>query len=151
MSMFRRRSHRVPALNTSSLPDLVFTVLFFFMIVTHMRKVTLKVRYQTPQGTELTRLTKKTVNTYIYIGAPIGAQDATNSRIQINDKLVTAEEVADYMAEERKRLSPEDLSQMSVTIKSDRNTRMKVITDVKKSLRKANTLRIYYAATDKKR
>lgn len=151
MSIFRRRSHRVPALNTSSLPDLVFTVLFFFMIVTHMRKVTLKVKYQTPQGTELTRLTKKTVNTYIYIGAPIGAQDAANSRIQINDKLVTADEVTDYMAEERKRLSPEDLNQMSVTIKSDRNTRMKVITDVKKSLRKANTLRIYYAATDKKR
>jgi len=151
MSIFRRRSHRVPALNTSSLPDLVFTVLFFFMIVTHMRRVTLKVKYQTPQGTELTRLTKKTVNTYIYIGAPIGSQDAANSHIQINDKLVTADEVTDYMAEERKRLSPEDLNQMSVTIKSDRNTRMKVITDVKKSLRKANTLRIYYAATDKKR
>ena len=151
MSIFRRRSHRVPALNTSSLPDLVFTVLFFFMIVTHMRRVTLKVKYQTPQGTELTRLTKKTVNTYIYIGAPIGSQDAANSRIQINDELVTADEVTDYMAEERKRLSPEDLNQMSVTIKSDRNTRMKVITDVKKSLRKANTLRIYYAATDKKR
>ncbi len=151
MSIFRRRSHRVPALNTSSLPDLVFTVLFFFMIVTHMRRVTLKVKYQTPQGTELTRLTKKTVNTYIYIGAPIGSQDAANSRIQINDKLVTTDEVTDYMAEERKRLSPEDLNQMSVTIKSDRNTRMKVITDVKKSLRKANTLRIYYAATDKKR
>ena len=116
-----------------------------------MRRVTLKVKYQTPQGTELTRLTKKTVNTYIYIGAPIGSQDAANSRIQINDKLVTADEVTDYMAEERKRLSPEDLNQMSVTIKSDRNTRMKVITDVKKSLRKANTLRIYYAATDKKR
>ena len=151
MSIFRRRSHRVPALNTSSLPDLVFTVLFFFMIVTHMRRVTLKVKYQTPQGTELTRLTKKTVNTYIYIGAPIGSQDAANSHIQINDKLVTADEVTDYMAEERKRLSPEDLNQMSVTIKSDRNTRMKVITDVKKSLRKANPLRIYYAATDKKR
>lgn len=151
MSIFRRRSHRVPALNTSSLPDLVFTVLFFFMIVTHMRRVTLKVKYQTPQGTELTRLTKKTVNTYIYIGAPIGSQDAANNHIQINDKLVTADEVTDYMAEERKRLSPEDLNQMSVTIKSDRNTRMKVITDVKKSLRKANTLRIYYAATDKKR
>ncbi|MDD6745040.1 MAG: biopolymer transporter ExbD [Bacteroidales bacterium] len=151
MSIFRRRSHRVPALNTSSLPDLVFTVLFFFMIVTHMRRVTLKVKYQTPQGTELTRLTKITVNTYMYLGSPIGSQVAANSRFKINDKLVTADEVTDYMAEERKRLSPEDLNQMSVTIKSDRNTRMKVITDVKKSLRKANTLRIYYAATDKKR
>ena len=60
MSMFRRRlRHDVPALNTASLPDLIFTVLFFFMIVTHMRQVTLKVQYQVPAGTELTKLTKK--------------------------------------------------------------------------------------------
>lgn len=58
MTIRQRRQHEVPTLNTSSLPDLIFTVLFFFMIVTHMRKVTLKVEYALPQGTELTRLTK---------------------------------------------------------------------------------------------
>ena len=69
MSMFRRRRRQdVPALNTASLPDLIFTVLFFFMIVTHMRQVTLKVQYQVPAGTELTKLTKKSAVTYIYIG-----------------------------------------------------------------------------------
>lgn len=67
MSMFKRTRREIPGLNTSSLPDLIFTVLFFFMIVTHMRKVTLKVKYQVPQGTELTRLTKKTAVSYIYI------------------------------------------------------------------------------------
>ena len=65
--MFKRTRREIPGLNTSSLPDLIFTVLFFFMIVTHMRKVTLKVKYQVPQGTELTRLTKKTAVSYIYI------------------------------------------------------------------------------------
>lgn len=66
MSMFTRRQREVPGLNTSSLPDLIFTVLFFFMIVTHMRKATLKVRFQQPQGTELTRLQRKSAVTYIY-------------------------------------------------------------------------------------
>ena len=60
----------VPTLNTSSLPDLIFTVLFFFMVVTHMRQVTLKVRFRVPQGTELTRLTKKSAVSYVYIGRP---------------------------------------------------------------------------------
>ena len=64
--MFRRHSREVPALNTSSLPDLIFTVLFFFMIVTHMRHETVKVQYQVPQGKELTRLTKKSAVSYIY-------------------------------------------------------------------------------------
>ena len=71
--MFRRRSREVPGLNTSSLPDLIFSVLFFFMIVTHMRHVTVKVKYQVPQGKELTRLTKKSAVSYIYIGRPTSA------------------------------------------------------------------------------
>ena len=76
MSMgFKRRSHEVPGLNTSSLPDLIFTVLFFFMIVTHMRHETVKVKFQVPQGKELTRLTKKSAVTYLYIGRPISAED----------------------------------------------------------------------------
>ena len=69
MSMFGRREHEMPGLNTSSLPDLIFTVLFFFMIVTHMRQVTLKVDYRAPQGKQLTRLTKKSAVSYIYIGS----------------------------------------------------------------------------------
>lgn len=69
--MFRRRDHEVPGLNTASLPDLIFTVLFFFMIVTHMREVQVKVKYQVPQGTELERLTKKSAVSYIYIGKPL--------------------------------------------------------------------------------
>ena len=43
MGKFNKTGKReMPALNTSSLPDLIFTLLFFFMIVTTMREVTLK-------------------------------------------------------------------------------------------------------------
>ena len=70
MSFFRRTRREVPMLNTASLPDLIFTVLFFFITVTHMRQVTLKVKYRVPEGTELTRLVKKSAVTHIYIGKP---------------------------------------------------------------------------------
>ena len=66
MSMFRRREHTVPGLNTASLPDLIFSVLFFFMIVTHMQKVAVKVQYRTPQGTELTTDEEDRRHLYIY-------------------------------------------------------------------------------------
>ncbi|MBP5712733.1 MAG: biopolymer transporter ExbD, partial [Prevotella sp.] len=60
MIKFRKHTRRsVPMLNTASLPDLIFTVLFFFMIVTHMRNESVKVEYEKPQGTELSRLAKK--------------------------------------------------------------------------------------------
>ena len=146
MSMFRRRRRSVPMLNTASLPDLIFTVLFFFMIVTHMRKVTPKVQYQVPAGTELQRLTKKSAVSYIYIGTRANSKE---SLIQLNDKFADAADVSHYVASERERMSPEDRSQMTVSLKVDRQTPMGVVNDVKQALRKANALTINYSAVNK--
>lgn len=151
--MFHRRSREVPALNTSSLPDLIFSVLFFFMIVTHMRHFTVKVKFQVPQGKELTRLTKKSAVSYIYIGKPMSATgkvEGDESKIQLNDKYVQLSEVAGYMKAEKKRMSPEDVKQMTVSIKADKGTKMGVINDVKQGLREARTLQINYSATEKR-
>ena len=147
--MFRRKQREVPGLNTSSLPDLIFSVLFFFMIVTHMRHVTVKVKYQEPQGKELTRLTKKSAVSYIYIGKPSGRSSQQNLCIQMNDKFVDSNEVTDYITAEKKRMSPEDQQQMTVSIKADKNTPMGLITDIKQGLRQAKALRINYSATEK--
>ena len=165
MSRFKQTARQVPGLNTSSLPDLIFSVLFFFMIVTHMRKVTLKVKYQTPAGTELRNLTKKSTVSYIYIGAPIngnmlpdGAAQAAGegaegqkSIIQLNDKIVSVGEIAPYLAAERRSMSDEDLQQMMVSVKADRQTDMGLITDVKQALRIANVLKVNYSAVSDKR
>ncbi len=153
MILDNRPRRTVPTLNTASLPDLIFTVLFFFMVVTHMRKVTLKVKYTVPQGTELTRLTKKSAVSYIYIGrpnTPSHIQTTDGSAIQINDKYATTADIVDYIAAEKRRMSPEDKSRMTVSVKADRNTRMRVITDVKLALRKADVRKISYSATKKK-
>ena len=152
MSMFNRRRYEVPGLNTASLPDLIFSVLFFFMIVTHMQKVAVKVQFRTPQGTELTRLTKKTAVTYIYSGKPEGNLQktlGTATRIQLNDKFGSLDEVVDYISAERERMSPEDQQQMTVSVKADRTTKMSIIDNVKQALRKAKAYRISYSATDK--
>ena len=146
MSRFRRRTHSVPGLNTSSLPDLIFTVLFFFMIVTHMRKTVLKVHFQVPQGTELTRLTKKSAVSYIYIGKPsrdMQALAGTEPRLHWTDNFASAET-------EQNRMSPEDRQQMTVSIKADKHTKMHVMTDVKQALRQAKALRISYSAVSRK-
>ena len=148
MTFNNRIRRSVPTLNTSSLPDLIFTVLFFFMVVTHMRKTTVKVKYRVPQGTELTRLTKKSAVSYIYIGKTNMPTATTYDgySLQINDKLATPEDIADYIADERKRMSPEDRTRQSVSLKADRNTHMGMITDVKQALRKANVRTISYSA-----
>ena len=149
MRFNKREKRAMPVLNTSSLPDLIFTVLFFFMIVTHMRKVPLKVEYQVPAGTELTRLTKKTAVSYIYIGKPmqpLRGQYGDATRIQLNDKFADVSDIVDYVSAERQRMSPQDKEQMTVSIKADKRTRMGVITDVKQALRHAKAQKINYSA-----
>lgn len=148
--MFRRTRREIPALNTSSLPDLIFVVLFFFMIVTHMREVQMKVDYQVPQGEELERLTRKSAVSYIFIGRPtpeLQRTMGTETRIQLNDKFATIDDVAAFVKTERQHMSPDDAPRMTVSIKADRHTRMGLITDVKQALRQQYALRINYSAT----
>ncbi len=150
MSRFRRSRPEMPGLNTASLPDLIFSVLFFFMIVTHMRQVTPKVKYREPQGRELSKLARKSAVTYIYIGRPMAAGVRSDRTvIQVDDKLVTLAELSDHIAAVRSRMSPEDRQQMTVSIKADRDTKMELITEVKQALRRAGALKVSYSATQK--
>jgi biopolymer transport protein ExbD len=153
MSMFRKSDHSIPALNTASLPDLIFVVLFFFMIVTHIREVPLKVEYQTPSGQQLERLTKKSTVSYIYIGKPLNPSQGSGYCIQLNDKLAGVDEIKHYIEDERSRMSAADVQSMTVSIKADRDVPMGIVTDVKQALREAGALNINYAAvlSDKKR
>ena len=143
-----RRLREVPMLNTASLPDLIFTVLFFFMIVTHMRTTTSKVQYALPQGTELKRLVKKSAVTYIYIGRamPETTREMSAYKVQLNNRVGTIGEVASFVANEKKRMNPDDQVKMTVSIKADRSTPMYVINAVKRAVRAGGATRINYSA-----
>ena len=142
----------MPELNTSSLPDLIFTMLFFFMIVTTMREVTLKVQFQTPQATELEKLEKKSLVTFIYIGKPteeLQAKMGAETRIQLNDKFSEVTEVQDYIYQERENMKEEDQPFMTVSLKVDKDTKMGIVTEIKQALRQAYALNINYSATQR--
>lgn len=153
MGRFNKTGKRgMPALNTSSLPDLVFSILFFFMMVTSMREVTLKIQFKAPAATELEKLEKKSLVSFIYIGRPTqeyARKIGTESRIQLNDKFAEPSEVGDYIYQERENMSEADQPFMTVSIKADRDTKMGIITDVKQALRKAYALNINYSAVQR--
>lgn len=153
MSRFRKRQqHEVPGLNLAAMPDLIFTVLFFFMIVTHMRDVKPMVRYEVPQGTELEKTVRKSSVVYLFIGKPVDAQGRMvdgETRIQLNNRYVTIDQIAREIDQERARMSEDDRQHMVVSIRADRDTEMGVINDVKQALRKAGALNINYSATKK--
>jgi len=150
MGKFSKSGGReMPALNTSSLPDLVFAFLFFIMMVTSSREVTLKVQFRAPQATELQKLEKKSLVTFIYIGQPtkeLQAKMGTESRIQLNDQFAETSQIQSYIGQEKSSMKEEDAPFMTVSIKADYQTKMGIISDVKQALREAYALKISYSA-----
>ncbi|MDR1403133.1 MAG: biopolymer transporter ExbD [Tannerellaceae bacterium] len=150
MGKFNKSGGReMPELNTSSLPDLVFAFLFFIMMVTTMREVTLKVVFRAPQATELQKLEKKSLVTFLYVGEPsqeFRAKMGSETRLQLNDQFAEINEIQDYIAQEKSSMKEEDQPFMTVSIKADRETKMGVVSDVKQALREAYALKISYSA-----
>ncbi len=71
MAVMKKKGNKgLPPISTASLPDVIFMILFFFMISTSMRDQELLVRYRLPQATEVQKLEKKSLVSYIHVGPP---------------------------------------------------------------------------------
>jgi len=145
----KKEKAETPAISTSSLPDIVFIILMFFMVCVQMRQSDQRVRVRIPDATEVAKLERKDLSSYIYIGTPTQqyqAQYGTESRIQLNDSFRTVDDIRDFIAAERENLSEADRPFMTVVIKADQDTRMGIVTDVKQELRRCSALKIMYGA-----
>jgi biopolymer transport protein ExbD len=133
-------------INTSALPDIIFMLLFFFMVTTTMREVTLIVKVLPPEATEVQKLEKKSLVSYIYVGVPIKSQFGTESRIQLNDAFANPSDIPEFIASEREARDEADRKFLTTSIKADKGTRMGVITDIKQELRKVGAFKINYSS-----
>ena len=150
MAVMKKKGEReVPAMSTTSLPDVVYIILFFFMLSTSMRDQELIVTYKMPEATEVQKLEKKNLVSFIHIGTPslhMQAKYGSAPRIQLNDSYKTEKDILDFIAAERDNLNEADRASMTVCLKADKNTTMGVVADVKQELRRANALKISYGA-----
>jgi biopolymer transport protein ExbD len=152
MAKFRKGGKKeIPSISTASLPDIVFMLLFFFMVSTVIRETSLKVDNTLPGATEVKKLEKKSLVSYIYIGKPrkqFQNMYGTEPRIQLNDSFAKVEDIRDYIVTERQQLDESDRPKMTTSLKVDEDTKMGIVTDVKQALRKASALKIQYAARE---
>ncbi len=150
MAKFGRGGKKeVPSLSSGSMSDIVFMLLFFFMVTTNMRETESKVMYKLPEASEVAKLERKDLAAYISIGPPaayLQQQYGTAPRIQLNDSFRTTDDIRDFIAAERESKSEADRQFMTVSIKADSETNMGIITDVKQELRKCSALKIMYTA-----
>jgi len=153
MSKFKKKTKfGLAPISTASLPDIVFMILFFFMVSTKMKEIDYKVKINLPSATEIKKLENKSLVSYIFIGQPLPAFQSkygTEPMIQLNDKLSQVSDIYNYIMAER-QLKGEDMEALLTTsLKIDNETEMGIVSDVKQELRKVQALKINYTTSNK--
>ncbi len=149
MAKFKKEGGKeTPGISTASLPDIIFMLLFFFMVATVMREVTLIVKVTPPGATEIQKIEDKSLVSYIYIGPPVKrlqAKMGVEPRIQLNDAFAEVSQIKDYVAQSSLNIPEYNRKKQIMSLKVDETTKMGIVTDVKEELRKANALKINYS------
>ncbi len=151
MSKFSKKKKGLPPINTASLPDIVFMLLFFFMVATTMRETAILVKNELPSSTEVKKLSEKRLVSTIYVGAATNTPKNADAPdlIQLNDKIASVKDVRNFIYNERQDIPLAEQSAMTTLIKSDVNSTVGTITDIKKELREINALKVTYATRQK--
>ena len=150
MSKFRKEEKKeTPGIASGSLSDIVFMLLFFFMVTTQLRSTEDKVIVKLPEASEVVKLERKDLASYINVGPPtrnLQSKYGTDARIQLNDSFKTTDDIRDFVAAERESMSEGDRQFMTVSIRADQDVRMGIVTDIKQELRRCSALKIMYQA-----
>jgi biopolymer transport protein ExbD len=150
MSKFRKKERVTPAVSTASLPDIVFMLLFFFMVTTVLREQDLLVEQKIPQSTQLQKLQNKTLISYLFIGKPKNTSlYGSEPRIQANDVLISTPDIVQWVNQERDLLAEADRGLITISLKVDKDVKMGPVSDVQTELRNADARRVLYASTNK--
>lgn len=146
MPTFKKKKREDPAISTASLPDIVFMLLFFFMVTTKLRETELLVQSSLPAATQLEKLEQKSLVSYIYVGPPKAVEKyGPEPRIQVNDVFISPSEIQRFVAEEKAKLDPSEKDKITMSLKIDRTAKMGIVNDVKGELREADARKVNYA------
>ena len=145
----KKRGKASPEVSTASLPDIIFMLLFFFMVVTVLRDASLKVAVTTPSATELTKLEKKSLVNFLFVGKPTEEHQqvyGTSPRLQLGDKIADMKDIPLFLEKHRVTIAENQRGQITSSLKVDSKVKMGIIGDVKTALRKAGQFKVNYSA-----
>ncbi len=146
MSKFKKKSSASQDIPTSALPDIIFMLLFFFMVTTVLREQDILVEQTIPKAEQLTKMQKKSLVSYIYIGKPKDTNRyGSEPRIQTNDVLVEPSSIVQFVNQERDKLDEAERNQITMALKVDEEARMGIVSDVQEELQEANALKVLYS------
>ena len=146
MSKFRKKSSTNQEIPTAALPDIIFMLLFFFMVTTVLRETTINVKQVIPEATELRKLQRKSLVSYLYVGQPKNTSIyGDEPKLQANDVFIEIKDIVMWVSSEKDKLAEVERDQITVALKVDEDVKMGIISDVQLQLREGNALKVMYS------
>ena len=152
MSKFSKgKKKSQPAISTASLPDIVFMLLFFFIVTTIFKEKDTKVTVTAPLATEITKLDRRTDQIYYWIGKPSNKNYGTGYRVQVDDALAPdMGAIRAYLIERRGGDLSEVWDKVINNFQIDEKVNMRIVKNVQEELRNEDALKVAYTLKDKK-
>jgi biopolymer transport protein ExbD len=145
MSKFKKKIKASTGIPTAALPDIIFMLLFFFMVTTVLRETEIMVENTIPRATQLQKLTKKSLVSYMYIGRPKDAKRfGEEPLIQVNDVFIGIKNIVLWVSQEKDKLSEVEKDQITISLKVDSQAKMGIISDIQQQLKEANARKVLY-------
>ncbi len=145
MSKFKKKANTKQEIPTSALPDIIFMLLFFFMVTTVLREVTINVKQRIPEASQLRKLERKSLVSYLYVGEPKKTEQwGTEPRIQANDQFIEPKDIILWVSQEKDKLDENERDQITIAMKVDKEAKRGLISDIELQLRKANARKLLY-------
>jgi biopolymer transport protein ExbD len=150
MSKFRKKTKSSADIPTASLPDIIFMLLFFFMVTTVLRETEIMVKQVLPRATQLSKLQKKSLVSHIYIGKPkVTSKYGSEPKIQVDDVLIEPKDIVLWVQRKKDELDEVERDQITISLKIDNEAKMGIVSDVQQQLREANARKIMYATPER--
>jgi biopolymer transport protein ExbD len=150
MAKFKKKSNTSQDIPTAALPDIIFMLLFFFMVTTVLREDTIMVKQSIPKATQLRKMAQKKLVSYMYVGKPTDARKfGSEPKIQANDAFIEIDGIIQFIEEEKGKLAENEKDQLTVSLKVDDETKMGIVVDITQKMRDVNARKLMYAAGTK--
>ena len=150
MAKFKKKSNTSQDIPTAALPDIIFMLLFFFMVTTVLRESTIMVKQSIPKATQLRKLEQKKLVSYMYVGKPNDPKKfGSEPKIQANDAFIEVNGIIQFIEEEKGKLAENEKDQITISIKVDDETKMGIVADIQEKMRDVNARKLMYAASRK--
>ena len=147
MAKFRKKSNTSQDIPTAALPDIIFMWLFFFMVTTVLRETDILVKQLLPRAVQLTKLERKSLVSYIYVGEPkLINLYGKEPKIQVNDVFVEISDIVQFFNQEKDKLNEAERDQITIAMKVDVESKMGIISDIQQELREANARKVLYSS-----